>query len=699
MLTSLTKYAYKSDRKMNKPIPALIVLILLTAYLPASPAAPEWVAHASSAGPDQAPVGRSRFDQLFLQADGQYAIPYPFDALLASLAAKVDNGQHSGVRQVFIPRGRSLQRDAPAPDYFHLPRAVAALQGEPHIDPQAEPQAFTDVLEYRLFIAHQPSTHTLEIISYNDAAGRFEFQVVEDYGAGLEPRPRQANRQMCMSCHQNAAPIFSRRPWSETSFNFEIAERLARTLPQRFASLIEALSGDADAFDLLVDRANYLAAAQLIWQRGCTSAACRVAALRAVIQYRLSGKSGFAGDHPAYREDYLAELQYNWRQNWPEGLALGASHINDRNPFSNEPTTRAEDPLSLRPPHASWLKADAIVADGVIYRLAGFLTQADTQWIDRYLVNAAARAGGAGESHATRCRLANVAAATRLLECSERTNSNGLHATIELEYHAGKVQSLHLLSLRMPGDHSILQPIVARLSSTTNGLQAELQNHGGISMRLDNGDRLATLELHWQDQQMRGEVRLQINVVNEFGAIDIALAKLLQEHRNGDGDSLRAKPFRRRAILTDLERVLGTRSSTFLQQRLSVAGAPVVSAAPLAADQELGDLALLQPYCAHCHQADTRYPPGFLSGSDAHSRVAQCAPRILARLQAWQEASNDAIVPMPPPTTIHAEWIASEHYRQLVDAIEKLVQESDAALPVGTDVVDYERLPPCQVPG
>ena len=178
-------------------------------------AAPQWIAHASKPGADTAERGLSRFDQLFLQPDGSYRIPYPISRLVEHLAGLVDNGAHSGVRRVLVPIGRSLQRRAAAPDYFRLPREIISLEGEP-VTAAGEAGR---VLESRLFIAHQPKTHSLEIISYNDAMGRFEFQVVDNYRVGAIPGVRPAKRAMCLSCHQNAAPLFARIPWSETNAN------------------------------------------------------------------------------------------------------------------------------------------------------------------------------------------------------------------------------------------------------------------------------------------------------------------------------------------------------------------------------------------------------------------------------------------------------------------------------------------------
>jgi hypothetical protein len=658
-------------------------------------AAPQWVAHASAPGPDLPPVGRSRFDQLFADGENGYRIPYPFDALVALLESKIDNGGASGVRQVFIPLGRSLQRNAPAPDYFRYPRSVIALQGEPLMS--------ADVLQYRLFIAHQPGSESLEVISYNDSAGRFEFQVVENYAADGQPAVRQANRQMCLSCHQNAAPIFPTQPWSETTFNAAVASRLVAALPQRFHSLVGTLTDDAGAIDLLSERANYLAAAQLIWRRGCGDARCRAAALRAALQFRLSGDSGFAREDPSYLQDYRAELERNWARNWPDGLALANSRIVDRDPFAAPPPARVEDALARRPAHAVWHGADAIFADGIIYRLGGFFTRADIQRLDAYLVALGARRAVAEQVFGADCRLANVGAANRLLECSDAGDRHGLHATLEIDYEGGKTRSLQVLSLRMPGEAGLLQADVGELSRRADGLGAELvDRQAGLSMRLANGDRLRSLELHWRDESLRGPSRIEISLAQEFQIVDEAIALLLREHRGTGAGSLGDKPFRRAAIVAELDAALAMLNASGPEAGESAAMPPPgLPAAPPEADASRlrGDLALLQPMCGRCHAAETRNPPGFLAGDDSPRRIRQCAPRILARLRAWHDSDDFAIVPMPPPATIEESWARGNYYRKLVGAVAGLLQQEPAAAAAATGSAAYERLPPCLASG
>ena len=165
---------------------------------------------------DLPPVGRSRFDQLI----GNAPVPYPFARLVKTINRQMqpDPGGLPPLKVTLIPLGRSLQRNAGAPDFFHFPRVVAAADGDnrPGVAP----------LKDRLFLGYHEKGEVVEVISYNDAAGRFEFQVVRDYAPGKTPKLFYARRSLCLACHQNAAPIFARPLWDETPANPAIAARL-----------------------------------------------------------------------------------------------------------------------------------------------------------------------------------------------------------------------------------------------------------------------------------------------------------------------------------------------------------------------------------------------------------------------------------------------------------------------------------------
>ena len=248
--------------------PAMFAGLLLggAALMPwaavAEPAdAPAWVIDPARPGDSLPPAGGSLFDALFAEprAGGSgHRLPFPFEALLARVDAQLAGGP---LRRVLIPLGRSLQRTAAGPEAFGFPRYLAAVDAEP------APGAL--LLKDRLYIGYQEKTAVLEVISYNEAAGRFEFQLVKDYRAGGRPQVFYANRHVCFACHQNGAPIFSRALWDETNANPAIAAQLAAE-GRGFHGFAVARGVDTPyAIDVGVRRANRFALTQRLWREGC----------------------------------------------------------------------------------------------------------------------------------------------------------------------------------------------------------------------------------------------------------------------------------------------------------------------------------------------------------------------------------------------------------------------------------------------
>jgi hypothetical protein len=211
---------------------------------------------------------------------------------------------------------------------------------------------------------------------------------------------------------------------------------------------------------------------------------------------------------------------------------------------------------------------------------------------------------------------------------------------------------------------------------------------------------VAGLELHWSDPGLRAENRLRLTLAAEFKLIDDALTALRRDQAHANSDSLSAEPFRRNAILADLDRELGT--ALFADHAYPAAPGNhttlSVTNEKHNESQPHGYLALLQPYCGGCHAGDTLQPPGFLAGDEARKRVRQCAPRILARLLAWQVTEDDAIAPMPPPATIDAAWARSDHYFSLVNAVTNLLPQSADSPAPGPGAAQYHQLAPCLTP-
>lgn len=670
---------------MSKPGRSAFLLLLSLAWGHIA-AAPRWIEHASIPGPDVPDAGQSRFDQLFLRQDRRYQIPYPFSRLVRFLESRVENSDRAGVRMTLIPMGRSLQREAPAPDYFQFPRAVVAVEGEPI----TATDSAGEVLEYRLFVAHQPITNTLEIISYNDTAGRFEFQVVDNYDADGNPRVRLANRAMCLSCHQNAAPIFAMRPWSETNFNVAIASQLAAAQPRKFDSVIDIVTADPGVIDVLVERANYLAAAQIIWRRGCQSRSCRRALLRAILQYRLSGEANFDSDHPQYRQDYYAELSRNWKTQWPEGLALANSRIADRDPFASDPVPFEQDPLFPQPAHATWYRVDPVLARGVVYRLAGFLTLADIQRIDRRLIELSSKRSLISRKYKASCGFETGKEGSSFLSCGDADSAQGLQVNFTLGFRNDDLASFRVTALRIPRDSNLLQPSTTGLSSAPGRIEARLENaQSGLSQRLVNGDRVESLVLRWDDSLRKGNVVVEVTVTPDFQFIDQALSSSLD-------DSLADAVFRRKPVMQELAQALAMKPVQWRKPFTATTATDTIPSSALT-----GELALLEAYCSHCHGEAAMNPPGFLSGNRVEAKLMQCAPRMLARLKAWQADADFQVAPMPPPaslaifgTTID-DWPRSDHYRSLVASLEKLAASNAQSQTPRDSPAKYRHLPVC----
>lgn len=709
---------------MSKRLISLIFAYLLCIHAGNSSSAesPQWVVHASIPGPDVPPVGNSLFDKLFLQhQDGkaEYAIPYPFDDLIQYLQTRVENESRPSVPRVLIPIGRSLQRNTAAPDFFEFPRTVITLEGEP----VTEAGQAGNVLNYRFYIGYQEKSELLEIISYNEEAGRFEFQIADNYRSGETPRVRPASRALCMSCHQNAAPIFARSPWSETNFNPAVGLELIRVNPHKYQSLVAAISDDANAIDLATSRANYLAPSQLFWQSACdgesvnsmASYQCRAGLLRAVLQYRLSGDLAYNSASSAYRTDFVRNLIKNWQLHWPQGLLLPSADIPDRDPFRSNSPDPALDPLSPRPAHAFWEGPTEVLAKGLVYRLAGFFTHADIARLDARLIELASNKI---RSYRSSCRVTrdpdSRQSSIYWLHCGDASSAESINAIVEMDYQPRQKTVLRITHLRLPRSPLIWQPTVLSSGLEQNGesmrLDSRLVNASGkLSARLANGNRIASMTLNWSREpegsaDLPDTIEFELIVIKDFNVIDKALENMVLEARQSQSTALSSSPFSRRAIIIDLEKHLGMDPLYWCCDHLpgDLDPSPV---APTSGAEQSAATAVYFDHCAICHGGNTKLPPGFLHGEERQVRqqLAQCAPRIFRRLSLWQEDAQTGVVsPMPPPVSLGFDkvagfdWPASEAFQQLLDTTRiLLVDEAGEANLIRISNTDYENLRPC----
>lgn len=559
--------------------------------------------------------GGSLFEQVAVRNN---AVIWPLDALLDHIAGQLAEGR-KGMRTVLIPVGRSLQRHAAGDaHYFDSPRAVIAITGEPV-------GVTAPLLKDRLYLGHHAAAGVLEVISYHEGTGRFEFFIVDDYRAGGTPHLRAGNRGMCLACHQNDAPIFSRPNWDETSANPIIARLLASTgrdyehLPWRHGVDVPL------AIDESTERANLLPVAQRLWA-ACNDDACRRQLLWRTLRSRLTGLP----ETLALTEDpALASLVDTWRRQWPEGFVIPEPDIPNRQPFAatlpwqTVPTDAATlrqladvaerfDALALRPPRERLPLDDPQTPARVFHALGQFFSDTDVA----ALSGALAAGPGAVTEAPLDCRFAERGT-RRNVDCR-------LGAQLAFQ---GREEGGRLMLDRLVID-----------GRSRPGLLMRATQRGFVSSdappRLADGRALRALRL-----DATGPV---VELTDDLARLQASVAAL-----NVDATA----PLQRRTVLSALLTALDAAGPM-----------PVEAVRPLAATdrgERASDPALAPFYrhCALCHSDTDAFPPGFLRGDTAtvHQRLTDCAPRMLRRLAMWHRpAGAREKTPMPPPASAQA---------------------------------------------
>ena len=376
-----------------------------------------WAFDAAAPGNNLPPLGRSLFDHLFVTERGDsmaYDIPFPFEALRRRIRMHTqgDKSSEVGLRETLIPFSRALPRLAAAPEFFKYPRIVLAVDS----DFLSSTRRRGPLLKDRLYIGYQEKAGSLEVISYNEVAGRFEFQIVKDYTEGKTPRVIYAERRLCISCHQNGGPIFSEPLWRETNGNPEIGRRILQEAHTFHG--VPSYSGPQTidqqrAISDAVERANLFSTYQQIWRKGCAGGlaelqgiACRSAMLTAMLQYKLSGSRHFDTTSKHYWKDLVEPLQQAWRRYWPNGLSIPDPRVPDRDPLVTGVEVSTEfDPLRLRPSLALWSIDEPGVIEAVIGGLSQFISNGDALQLDAHLFSSASASGAmpAAESRISLC--------------------------------------------------------------------------------------------------------------------------------------------------------------------------------------------------------------------------------------------------------------------------------------------------------
>ncbi|MGK2913722.1 MAG: hypothetical protein ACSLE5_04570 [Porticoccaceae bacterium] len=648
-----------------------------------------WIANSPAGASDLPPAGASSFDLLV----GEGPVPYPLSALMARIRAQLDasNDGFSPLKTTLIPLGRSLQRAA-APDFFRFPRVVAAVDGTS--------RAGYAPLQDRLFFGYNERAGVLEVISYNEAAGRFEFQVVRDYRAGAQPRLYYARRALCLACHQNAAPIFARPLWDETPANPAIAARLKVTGRDYYGI---ALSGTDVAYliDAAVERAGLFPLWQQVWREAC-DAECRTQWLDAALRYALSGSL------PDASLLQLTALEARWDSVWPQGLPIPNASIPNRDPLQPvvetatapadaPPTAAAElaqlapvpvrfEPLNPRPPREHWAQPDNA---RLVAGLAGLLSSSDVAALDRALTQ---DTNAPAQNYELPCRF-TAKPARLVFECAG--SAIEVAGVIDAPGDSGRVDRLRVDQVSAATGLTLSgRPTAAGVFDFTPARHA-------ASARLPDGRRWARLRLRgriadWPRRPttiptdvLRTDGSAQITLIADYAVARAAVARL---------PVLTAEIFDGSRALAELRQQLG-----FAALRTRSVRSPPAQLEPVAEPELAGRAAQFHRHCGECHNSNGNVPPNFLHGDAAtvEARLDHCAERIFYRLSQWRlNASQRRKTPMPPVSALAAQgsdaaiWAASATLAHLVDDAGQRLRaqgkEVDSVL-----AIPFDTLRPC----
>lgn len=682
---------------------------------------PQWAIDPAQPGPDLPPAGRSLFDFVTVktgEGEATYDIPFPFEALVRRIEERAGCAPPAApcTRQVLIPLGRSLQRTAATPDFFTYPRVVVAVDRDGAAGGRAGM-----MLRDRLYLGYQEKANLIEVISYNEAAGRFEFQLVKDYRAGGKPRVVYANRNVCIACHQNHAPLFSRQQWDETNANPRVAARLAQAQRTFYGVPIRGGTEIPNAIDDATDRANMLSTLQLLWREGCgeqepDGARCRAGALMAALQYRLSGERGFDRTAPDYREAVTATLARNAAVRWPGGLAIPNPDIPNRDPlaFPDGTTVRAMshviaglEPLAPRPPLAMWPANDPDLARRFVTGLAGTFAGADVREIDGALARLAAKGGAPRQTLAAKCELRTWESEVRF-HCRPLDPARGAALEGRFVQRGDSVDSGELISLAAgsgePSRHLEIREARVRQAGGETALSfAPLSR--GLRARLPDGTAIEGIEMRWGND---GTGDATVTLVDDLGPLRRALSAMVSE--NGNEGPLDAAVFSRTRIMGSIGKRLGLASMPSCCEDARGFPPAEEDADPAGSGETTPTAVVFKRHCAPCHQTPEPFPPNFLHGDAQRvtAALASCAPRIYVRLAMWDVKRKDRDkTPMPPALASRGGAPADAEYgpdpavvATLRDAALDMVRAGTGAVPDLDAMLarGYENLRPC-LPG
>ncbi len=672
----------------------------------------------SNTGPDLPTKGSSNFDIVFSKKSGEafnYDIPFPFERFIQKLESftgkKTNKNDESGLVGSLFPMGRSLQRNAAihgqkvenADLFFRYPRVVVGVDGESRSDSQLQIN-----LKNKFYAGYNEKAEILEVVSYNELMGRFEYQIVNDYAPGKSPKVRYANRALCLTCHQNQAPIFSKAPWSESNANPAIAEELKRVLgSESYQGLALAVDESITGrFDTSTDMANTLPILQKIWKEICLTDECKANAILSALQFRLNRGQLFSND-PGLKK-WLETFEVDWKTQWPRGLAVPSADILNRDPFKeialSQDLSQLDDvkkkfssvsqllghsqipamfePLIPRGPAEIWTSSGINNAEGNRFSkgLSQEFTQSDIKAIDNWLKN----------------NYSNNPVATVQSSCRIEKTKDAL--LIDCPYSESNKFSFSLLVKQNEANASISQ---FRMSSAgTNG--EENLNASGVSGKIQHLQSKVRISLYSSEQILlrtqSGFLISDVVIDLNSGAATLQLFDQSSALRQIINEILKAsESFEIFSRFQFMKYFITISGQGLTIPQIDRPGLPLQlsdEGTSVPFDGAQSGLNLIKNNCRACHQNNEAAPSNFLgtltdqlTDQDICRRIEVCAPRMIYRLKVrlcnLADIKNKKI-PMPPDFFLsnhkisHQKWM-EEYNPKILAFLNKLVIENDLA--------------------
>jgi hypothetical protein len=445
------------------------------------------------------------------------------------------------------------------------------------------------LLKDRIYLGYQEKADLIEVISYSEAAGRFEFQLVKDYRAGGRPKVFYANRAVCIACHQSGGPIFPRQLWDETNANPKVAALLGAQSKDFYGIRVDRGVDVPYAIDNATDRANLFAVQQLLWREGCGddrpgAVQCRAALLTAALQYRLSARQQFDSSSADYRDHVATRLAAYGSKRWPNGLAIGNPDLPNRDPLPGErlsanfvQATVHADNASMRqqlddladvaaafePLTSSAVGSVAVVATrgrrpgGDWY--SGIHRRTDLARLDAKLFDSAANGDSVRLVYRAACAVKQtpLAAPRERIDFDCRSGEQPSLTTqgyLQIDGHRATRGSLDRLQFGRGATLTDMPLTASRTTTSPSGGRAVLiPQRGGRHVRVADGNAVEKIEFAWTGSS----ATVSAIVVQDFALVHKAIAAMVRDNLAGRFDGFAAQPFRRAALMPELFAHLG----------------------------------------------------------------------------------------------------------------------------------------------